>query len=218
MSTKTARRYITILIVDDHPVVRTGLRGMLADQEEFSIVGEAADGAEAVELAHQLRPDVILMDLRMPGMDGVAATRQITTTRPGSQVLILTTYDTDTDIVTAIEAGATGYLLKDAPRAELFSAVRAAAAGEALLASSVAARLVSRLRTPPSEVLSARERAVLQLVARGLSNREAGHELHISEATIKTHLVHVFQKLDVADRTAAVTVAIERGLIHLDRP
>ena len=207
---------VSILIADDHPVVRTGIRGMLAEQPDFLIVGEAADGAAAIALARRFRPDVILMDLRMPGLDGVSATRAITTSLPGTRVLILTTYDTDADIVTAIEAGATGFLLKDTPRDHLFQAVRATARGEILLTSSVAARIVNHLRTPASDTLSVRERAVLQLVARGLSNREAGHQLHISEATVKTHLVHAFQKLGVADRTAAVTVALERGLIQLN--
>jgi DNA-binding NarL/FixJ family response regulator len=208
---------INVLIADDHPVVRTGIRGMLSDQVDFEIVGEAADGTEAIHLVNLLQPEVVLMDLRMPGVDGVAATRAITQANPSCRVLILTTYDTDADIVTAIEAGATGFLLKDAPRAELCQAIRAAANGDALLASTVASRLMNHVRAPRSSSLSARERAVLQLVARGMTNREAGHELHISEATIKTHLVHIFRKLDVDDRTAAVTVAVEQGLIQIGR-
>lgn len=172
---------------------------------------------EAIHVVHSRKPDVVIVDLRIPGVDGVAASRSITQAHPGCRVLILTTYDTDADIVTAIEAGATGFLLKDAPRAELCQAIRAAAHGNALLASSVAGRLMNHVRAPRSSSLSARERAVLQLVARGMSNREAGHELHISEATIKTHLVHIFRKLEVADRTAAVTAALEQGLIQTQR-
>lgn len=206
---------IRILIVDDHPVVRTGLRGMLAGELDFAVVGEAADGEEAIVRARDLRPDVVLMDLRMPGADGVAATTEIVAGVPGVHVLVLTTYDSDTDILRAVEAGATGYLLKDTPRDDLFRAIRGAAAGRSVLAPTVAARLMERMRAPAAEPLSARETDVLRLVARGASNREVADALFISEATVKTHLIHVFQKLGVTDRTAAVTTALERGIIGL---
>ena len=206
---------IRILIVDDHPVVRTGIEGMLASQADLEIVGQAADGASAVELCEALHPAVVLMDLRMAGMDGVAATRAIKSRFPTIQVLVLTTYDSDADILRAIEAGATGYLLKDTPREQLFQAIRSAARGEAALAPTVAARLMTRMRAPAEESLSAREIEVLALVARGASNRQVGRELHISEATVKTHLIHIFDKLGVADRTAAVTTALERGILAI---
>jgi DNA-binding NarL/FixJ family response regulator len=208
---------IRILIVDDHPVVREGLAGMLAGQPDFAVVGEAKDGAEAVEMDARLRPDVLLMDLRMPGMDGVAAIEVVRGKRPLANILVLTTYDSDADIVRAIEAGATGYLLKDTPREELFRAIRAAAKGESVLAPAVAARLMTRMRAPAEENLSAREIEVLQLVYKGASNREIGKALHISTATVKTHLIHIYGKLGVDDRTSAVTVALERGILSLER-
>jgi len=207
---------IRILIADDHPVVRAGLRGMLAERAGLEVVGEAADGAEAVALAARLRPDVILMDLRMPGTDGVAATARIAAEPGWGRVVILTTYDGDADILPAIEAGATGYLLKDAPREELFRAITAAAAGQPLLAPAVAARLMRRVRTPEEEPLSQRELDVLRLAARGASNKEIGRTLFVSEATVKTHLVHAYRKLGVGDRTAAVTAALDRGLLTLE--
>ncbi len=208
---------IRILIADDHPVVRTGLVGMLAAQPEFAVVGEASNGREAVELASQLRPGVVLMDLRMPELDGVAATGEIRRRLPDVQVLVLTTYDSDADILRAIEAGAIGYLLKDVPREDLFRAIRAAAKGEAALAPAVAARLMGRMRAPAEETLSAREIQVLTMVAGGASNKTIGHQLHISEATVKTHLLHIFEKLGVSDRTQAVTVAVQRGIVQLGR-
>jgi DNA-binding NarL/FixJ family response regulator len=207
---------IGLLIVDDHPVVRDGLSGMFASTAEFSVLGQASDGAEAVRLAEALRPDVILMDLRMPGLDGVAAITELARRGVAARVLVLTTYDTDSDVLAAVEAGATGYLLKDAPRAELVRAVRAAANGEAVLAPSVAARLMSRVRTPDvtvEEPLSARELEVLELVAAGNTNREAAARLFISEATVKTHLLHIYEKLGVSDRAAAVAEAFNRGLL-----
>ena len=207
---------IRLLIADDHPVVRTGLLGMLGGQPDLEVVGQAATGTEAVELAAQLRPDVVLMDLRMPEMDGVAAISAIRERQPETHILVLTTYDTDADILRAIEAGATGYLLKDCPRDELYRAVRAAAQGEAVLAPAVAARVMGRMRAPAEEALSAREIEVLALVARGTSNKEVARQLHISEATVKTHLVHIYGKLGVADRTAAVTTALQRGILRLD--
>jgi DNA-binding NarL/FixJ family response regulator len=203
------------MICDDHPVVRAGVRGMLSGEPGFEVSAEAADGLEAVELAARHRPDVVLMDLRMPRMDGVAATEKIRAGNPATQVLILTTYESDADILRAVEKGAAGYLLKDAPREELFGAIRAAAEGKSPLAPAVAARLVERLRTPPEETLSAREIEVLELVAKGTSNKQIAKELWISETTVKTHLLHVFDKLGVTDRTAAVTEALRRGVIRL---
>ncbi|MCO8270631.1 response regulator transcription factor [Actinoplanes sp. TRM 88003] len=204
---------ITILLVDDHPVVRHGLRGMLDAEPDLSVVGEASSGAEGVERAVELKPDVVLMDLRMPGGDGVSATERIVASAPGVRVLVLTTYESDRDILRAIEAGANGYLLKDASPQELADAVRAAARGETVLAPSVASTLVRQVRRPAPPALSARETEVLRLVARGLTNADIGRELFISEATVKTHLLRTFNKLDVADRTAAVTTAMEHGLI-----
>ncbi len=207
---------IRLIIADDHPVVRTGLRGMLAGQPDLDVVGEAATGVEAVSLAERLQPDVVLMDLRMPEMDGVSAIAEIRARQPEAQILVLTTYDSDADILPAVEAGATGYLLKDAPREELFRAIRAAARGEAVLAPSVAARLLGRMRTPDQEALSAREIEVLSLVSQGASNKEIGRRLHISEATVKSHLIRIYGKLGVADRTSAVTTALRHGILRLD--
>jgi DNA-binding NarL/FixJ family response regulator len=207
---------IQILIVDDHPVVREGLAGMLAGQPDFEVVALATNGVEGVSLFEERSPDVVLMDLRMPVLDGVGAIEAILGQRPSAHILVLTTYDSDADIVRAIEAGATGYLLKDAPREELFRSIRAAARGESALSPSVASRLMSRMRAPAEENLSAREIEVLQLVARGSSNKDIGKQLHISTATVKTHLIHIFDKLGVNDRTSAVTVALERRILTLD--
>jgi DNA-binding NarL/FixJ family response regulator len=204
---------IRVLVVDDHPVVRSGLIGMLDAEADLGVVGEAGDGEEAILRVAALEPDVVLMDLRMPRLDGVGATSRIVAEHPGSRVLVLTTYDTDADIVRAVAAGATGYLLKDTPRRQLVDAVRAAARGETVLAPPVAARLVSRMRTPVAEALTPREVEVLRAVARGLSNAEIGRELFIGEATVKTHLLRAFAKLGVDDRTRAVTVAMERGIL-----
>ena len=203
---------IRVLIADDHPVVRSGLAGMLAVEPDLEVVGEAAVGEEAVALATGLRPDLVLMDLRMPRMDGAEATARIAREVPGVHVLVLTTYETDTDILRAVEAGATGYLLKDTPRDQLVAGLRAAARGESALSPSVARRLVQQLRGG-DERLTAREQEVLALVARGLSNVAIGRELYITEATVKTHLLRAFAKLGVDDRTRAVTVAIERGIL-----
>ncbi|MER3442621.1 response regulator [Calidithermus chliarophilus] len=206
---------IRILIVDDHPVVRAGLAGLLSSQPDFEVVGEAGNGVEALNMLERLNPDVVLMDLRMPGMDGVSTIRRMRG-QYKSQVLVLTTFDTDAEIVQAVEAGATGYLLKDVPREELFRAVRLTAKGEAVLSPPIAARLLGRMRSPSEDHLSNRELEVLGLVAKGFSNKEIAKRLHISEATVKTHLLHTFGKLGVDDRTAAVTAALERGILRLE--
>ncbi|MFG3685504.1 response regulator transcription factor [Micromonospora sp. CB01531] len=205
---------IRVLLVDDHPVVREGLRGMLEAEPDLTVVGEASSGTEAVRLATDLAPDIVLMDLRMPGMDGVAATAEIVAGPAPPRVMVLTTYESDADILRAVAAGATGYLLKDATRTDLAGAVRAAARGETVLAPSVATKLVQQVRSPAQPPLSAREIDVLRLVARGLTNAEIGTALFISEATVKTHMYRVFTKLDVTDRTAAVTTAMARGLLQ----
>ncbi len=204
---------IRVMLADDHPVVREGLRGMLAAEPDIEVVAQAASGAEAIAMAARHQPDVVLMDLRMPGGDGVEATTAILGATPGVRVVVLTTYETDADIVRAVEAGAVGYLLKDTPIAELGDAIRAAARGETVLAPSVAGRLVTHVRRPRREVLSVRETEVLALVARGLTNAEIGGRLFIGEATVKTHLLRSFAKLGVSDRTAAVTHAIALGVI-----
>ncbi|HVK25265.1 MAG TPA: response regulator transcription factor [Actinokineospora sp.] len=203
---------ITVLLVDDHPVVRAGLRGMLEAEPDLTVVGEAGSGDEAVTVARALRPNVTLMDLRMPGLDGVGATERIVA-ESISAVVVLTTYETDSDILRAVEAGASGYMLKDASRSELAGAVRAASRGETVLAPSVAGKLMRSVRTPAKQALSARETDVLRLVAQGATNAEIGRALHITEATVKTHLVRSFDKLGVSDRTAAVTTAMSQGLL-----
>lgn len=204
---------IRILVVDDHPVVRAGMVALLGEVEDFDIVGEAATGAEALAVVPRLTPDVVLMDLRMPVMDGAEATARLRSLEGAPEVLVLTTYDTDADIVRAVESGARGYLLKDTPPAVLADAIRRAAAGETVLAPPVAARLAERLRAPARAELTPRELDVLRAVARGLSNAEVGRELFIGEATVKTHLLRIFAKLEVTDRTAAVTAAYRQGLI-----
>jgi DNA-binding NarL/FixJ family response regulator len=208
---------IRVMIVDDHPVVRDGLGGILNAEPEFEVVGEASNGTDAVRRARALKPDVILMDLRMPELDGVGAIRVLVAERVPSRVLVLTTYDSDTDVRPAIEAGATGYLLKDAPREELLRAVRAAARGESVLSPAVASRLIDQVRAPAQDRLSEREREVLALIARGATNRDAAERLFISEATVKTHLLHIYSKLGVNDRAAAVTEAFNRGLLTPER-
>ena len=208
---------IRILITDDHPVVRSGLRGMISSEVGFEVVGEADNGSVAVDMAIRLRPDVVLMDLSMPVMDGVAATDAIKKNLTETQVLVLTTYDSDADILPAIEAGATGYLLKDVTSDELFRAIRAAARGESVLAPAVAARLMGRVRGIIKDVLSQREVEVLNVVADGASNAEIARMLHISEKTVKAHMSHIFSKLEVNDRTAAVTAALDKGIIRRDR-
>lgn len=207
---------IRLLVVDDHPVVRTGLSAILMTRADMLVVGEAADGAEAIRLTAELRPDVVLMDLRMPLLDGVQATAAIHALNSAPRVLVLTTYDTDGDILRAVEAGAAGYLLKDAPPEELAAAIRQVMRGGSPVSNVVAERLMAQAR-PSAETLTSRELEVLACVARGASNREIARDLRISEATVKTHLLHAFAKLGVGDRTSAVTKAIERGLIDLPR-
>jgi DNA-binding NarL/FixJ family response regulator len=213
MSEQPAGPRLRVLLVDDHPVVRAGIAGMLAAESDIEVVGEASDGREAVAQVAALHPDVVLMDLRMPHLDGAAATEQVVSRHPSVHVVVLTTYDTDGDIVRAVEAGATGYLLKDATRQQLAEAVRAAGRGETVLAAPVAATLMRRMRDPEPEPLTPREREVLTLVGEGLTNVEIGRRLHIAEATVKTHLLRVFAKLGVDDRTRAVMLAHQRGLL-----
>ena len=208
---------IRVVVVDDHPVVRDGLVGMLSGQPDITVVGQAADGRDALLQVQHHDPDVVLMDLRMPDMDGVEAITELQRRGHRARILVLTTYDRDDDIVPAIEAGATGYLLKDTPRDDLFRAVRATSRGESTLTPSVASRLMGRMRGAP-QTLSAREVEVLKLVARGRTNRQIGRAMHVSEATVKTHLLRAYDKLGVNDRTAAVVTALERGLLELDRP
>ena len=204
---------ISLLLVDDHPVVRDGLRGMFSTDPRFDVIGEAGNGVEAVAVAVALQPDVILMDLRMPGGDGLSAIRALAERGVSSRVLVLTTYDTDSDVIAAMEAGATGYLLKDAPREDLFRAAEAAAQGQSALAPTVAARLLGQMRRPSPGRLSRREVEVLGLIAQGSTNREAARRLFVSEATVKTHLLHAYAKLGVNDRAAAVAAAFSRGYL-----
>ncbi|MFB6629032.1 response regulator [Streptomyces sp. NPDC056362] len=204
---------LRVVVVDDHAVMRAGVVSLLAPVPDVTVVGEAGDGREAVGLVERLAPDVALVDLRMPVMDGVEATAAITAGPAPTRVLILTTYDTDVEIERAVEAGAVGYLLKDTTADQLAEAVRSAARGQTVLAPRVAERLVALMRRPAPVVLTARERDVLGAVADGLSNAEIGRRLVIAEATVKTHLLRVFAKLDVSDRTHAVVVALERGLL-----
>ena len=209
---------IRLLVADDHPVVRDGLRGVFEGDPDFEVAGEAADGAEAVDRATALAVDVVLMDLRMPRMGGVEAIGLLRERAPAIHVLVLTTYDSDADVLPAIEAGATGYLLKDAPRDELVRAVRAAHQGQSVLAPTVARKLMGHVRAPArrpaaSETLTDRELEVLRLVAAGTTNKEAARRLFISEATVKTHLLHLYAKLGVRDRAAAVAAAYRAGLL-----
>jgi len=203
---------VRVVVVDDHPVVRAGIVGLLAGEDDLEVVAEGSDGAEVLGLVEAHHPDVVLMDLRMPKVDGATATGRLLAAHPDVRVVVLTTYESDADILRAVEAGATGYLLKDTPREDLVEAVRAAARGETVLAPSVARRLVAQVRGDDQR-LTSRELEVLAAVARGGSNAQIGAELFISEATVKTHLLRVFTKLGVDDRTRAVTVAIQRGIL-----
>ncbi|WP_017610353.1 response regulator transcription factor [Nocardiopsis xinjiangensis] len=210
---------IRVLLVDDHPVVREGIRGMLDTEADLTIVGEAASGPESVARVAELAPDVVLMDLRMPGGDGVEATEHIRAECSDVHVLVLTTYDNDRDILRAVEAGATGYLLKDTPRAELADSVRSAARGETVLSGRLAGKVLTGMRRreePERPVLSPRESEVLRLAAEGRTNAAIGNALHISATTVKTHLMRIYEKIGVSDRTAAVSQAIRRGLLPED--
>ncbi|PNE38132.1 MULTISPECIES: response regulator [Streptomyces] len=214
MTSGTTGGTLRVIVVDDHSVMRAGVIALLAAEPGIEIVGEAADGRAALGLVDQYAPDVALVDLRMPVLDGVATTTEIVARHPRTRVLILTTYDTDADIERGVEAGAIGYLLKDTTREQLADAIRAAARGETVLAPRVAERLVAKMRQPAPVPLTAREADVLNAVADGLTNAEIGKRLVIAEATVKTHLLRLFAKLDVNDRTRAVVVALERGLLH----
>ncbi|UIJ36051.1 response regulator transcription factor [Allobranchiibius sp. GilTou73] len=211
-----ATRPLRIVVVDDHPVVRAGIVAMLSEHDGLEVVGTGRNGAECLNLVADLAPDLVLTDLRMPVMDGVETTSRLSATPGAPPVLVLTTYDSDTDIVRAIEAGARGYLLKDAPLQTLVDAIRSAVRGEEVLAPEVAARLSARGQVARSAQLSAREIEVVALVADGLSNAAIGRRLFIGEATVKTHLLRAFAKLGVNDRTAAVSAAYREGLIRLD--
>ena len=211
---------IKILIVDDHPVVREGITAMVSRERDFQVIGEAGDGIEAVNKARELKPDIVLMDLRMPDMDGVEAIRQIVSTDPDIKFIILTTYSDDEYIFRGIEVGARAYLLKDAPREELFKAIRAVYRGESLIQPVVASKVLDRFaelsrQVQSPETLSEREVEVLSLVARGAANKEIAAQLNITNSTVKTHIASIFQKLNATDRTEAVTQAIKRGIIHL---
>jgi len=203
---------ITVLVADDHPIVRGGIVALLQSADDIEVLGEAATGLEAVERAIELEPQLVLMDLRMPGIDGDEATARILAAKPGIRIVVLTTYETDTSILSAIEAGASGYLLKAAPQEEILAGIRSVARGEVALAPSIAAMLVNRVKRPVV-TLSARETEVLALVAQGHSNPAIAKQLFLSEATVKTHLIHAFEKLEVSDRTRAVTKAMELGLL-----
>lgn len=253
-STDLGPRRVRLLVVDDHPVVRSGIAGMVSSEADLVVVGEAADGEQAVALVAELAPDVVLMDLRMPGVDGVEAARRIasgagtahggagagtahsgagagtahsTAATASPRVVVLTTYDTDGDILRAVEAGAIGYLLKDLAREDILAAVRAAAVGRSAMSPTVATRLLGAARgagrsgaggpgSPALVTLSPRECQVLAAVSRGLSNSRIGVELYITEATVKTHLLRAYAKLGVDSRAAVVTEALRRGLLVLD--
>lgn len=204
---------IRVLVADDHAVVRAGIVALLAAEPGIEVVGEAVDGEDAVEQALALRPDLVVMDVRMPRLTGDAATAAIRAQADEVRVLVLTTYESDASILSAIEAGASGYLLKAAPADELIAGVRSVAAGEVALSPAIAAQLVARMREPAPATLTPRETEVLRLVAEGLSNREIGERLFLGESTVKTHLLRTFEKLGVNDRTRAVTLAMQRGLI-----
>jgi DNA-binding NarL/FixJ family response regulator len=204
---------IRVLVADDHPIVRSGIVALLDAAPDIDVVGQASTGLESVDLALELEPHIVLMDLRMPGIDGDEATARILAERPQIRVLILTTYESDDSILSAIEAGASGYLLKAAPQEEILAGIRSVARGEVALAPAIAALLVKRVAAPPVPTLSPRETEVLALVAQGLSNPAIAARLFVGEATVKTHLLHVFDKLSVNDRTRAVTRAMELGLL-----
>jgi DNA-binding NarL/FixJ family response regulator len=201
---------ITVLLVDDHLVVRSGLRALLVTQPDLHVIAEAASGEEAMDRVQEHSPDVVVMDLAMgAGMDGIEAIRRIRERVRGQAILVFTTYDSDADIVRAVDAGAMGYLLKDAAPEEIFSAIRGAVQGKSVMSPPVASRLFQQLRNP-EEILTPREAELLSLLTEGLSNRELGRRLFISEATVKTHLAHIYAKLGVETRAAAIATAIRR--------
>ncbi|MGB4779657.1 response regulator, partial [Microbacterium sp.] len=204
---------IRVLVADDHPIVRSGIAALIRSAADLELVGEAADGVEAVQLTAAQHPDVVLMDLRMPGLAGDEATARILSDQPQVRVVVLTTYESDDSILAAIEAGAHGYLLKAAPEEEILAGVRSVAAGGMALAPSIAAQLVRAAAAPPTPTLSPRELEVLTAVAAGRSNREIAATLYIGEETVKTHLQKAFTKLGVDGRTRAVTRAMELGLL-----
>lgn len=204
---------IRVMLIDDHPIVRTGIAGMLANTDGIEVVGEAANGKEALEVMPTSQPDVLLLDLRMPVMDGPTLIEHLRSSGNDIGILVLTTYDTDADILRATEAGANGYLLKDTSQAELIQAIQSTHAGDGWLAPSITAKLMRSMRSGEKMKLSTRELDVLKLVATGNSNKEIASALHVSQATVKTHLIHIFRKLDVSDRTAAVTVSMDRGIL-----
>jgi DNA-binding NarL/FixJ family response regulator len=215
---------IRVLVADDQTLVRDGFRMILDEQEDIEVVGEAADGLEAVAKARELRPHLVLMDVRMPGRDGLEATRELLRELPETHVLILTTFDLNEYVYEAMRAGASGFLLKDVPRRQLIEGVRTVAAGEALLAPAITRRLIEQfVKRPPASVralppqlesLTARELEVLKLVARGRSNTEIASQLYVSEATVKTHVAHALAKLDLRDRVQAVVFGYESGLVE----
>ena len=204
-----------VLIVDDHPVFRQGIKDVIETGPEIDVVGQAADGEVAIEHAYDLMPDVILMDLQMPDMDGLTAIQNIRAQQPEARIIVLTTYDTDADIMPALKAGATGYLLKDAPPEALFDSIQSAVRGEVAYAPSVAQKITRHLTSGPKRSLSKREVEVLELASQGNANKAIASKLHITEATVKSHFVHIFAKLGVDDRTSAVTVALKRKIIRL---
>jgi DNA-binding NarL/FixJ family response regulator len=204
---------IRVVVADDHPIVRQGVVALLENESDIEVVADVADGRAALSAVLAEDPDVVLMDLRMPEMDGVEATKAVRERRPEVAVLVLTTYDTDEAIVRAVEAGAAGYMLKDSPTEDLVDAVRRAAAGETVLAPPITKRLVERMHRVSPDALTSREIDVLREVANGNTNAEIANRLHISEATVKTHLIHIYEKLAVSDRAAAVSRAYERGVL-----
>jgi DNA-binding NarL/FixJ family response regulator len=203
---------IRIVVADDHPIVRSGIVALLESAPDMDVIGTASTGLEAVQRALELEPDLMLMDLQMPELRGDEATARILASKPGIRIVVLTTYESDSSILSAIEAGASGYLLKAAPQEEILAGIRSVARGEVALAPSIAAMLVNRVKKPAIS-LSKRESEILALVAQGLSNPAIAAQIHLSEATVKTHLLHAFEKLEVSDRTRAVTKAMELGLL-----